>query len=333
MLASAIREGKTKATWLELTTSAGLVMDFEVYEGKSTPLADTSLGLGPDVVLTLMETLPKNSSVYFKRYLTTTPLLDALIDKAIDGTGTIMTNRVKNINFRSDTVMKQGDFWEFQRVDGKAVTVKWKDSKSVTIASTCTGASPVESVKRWSKKTKEYIDVPSPAVVRRYNSFTGGVDVCDQLLEYYRISIKTKKWTLKVSLHMLDLSLANAWMEYREACSRNGIKRETMELLEFRLGIGEALCASPKICRSDDGEALGLPYAHVDKAVREARISGVDKRLDDFDPIQVVDPIKNARCCRLPGCLSRSRTRCTKCDVFLCLTSERNCFKTFHTKA
>lgn len=52
-----------------------------------------------------------------------------------------------------------------------------------------------------------------------------------------------------------------------------------------------------------------------------------------FDHIPMVDPIKNARCCRLPGCLSRSRTRCTKCDVYLCLTSERNCFKTFHTKA
>lgn len=317
-----------------LTTSAGLVMDFEVYHGKSTPLADTSLGLGPNVVLRLVETLPKNSSVCFDRYFTTIPLLDALIDKAIDGTGTIMTNRVKNINFRSDTAMKQGDFPEFRRVDGKAVIVKWKDSKSVTIASTCTGASPVESVKRWSKKTKEYIDVPSPAVVRRYNSFMGGVDVCDQLVEYYRISIKTKKWTLKVSLHMPDLSLVNAWMEYREACRRNGMKRrETMELLEFHLAIGEALCASPKRCRSDDGEARGLPDTHVDKAVRVARIPGVDKRLDGFDHIPMVDPIKNARCCTLPGCLSRSQTHCTKCDVYLCLTSERNCFKTFHTKA
>ncbi|KAL3234081.1 hypothetical protein MRX96_022829 [Rhipicephalus microplus] len=136
-----------------LTTSAGLVMDFEVYQGKLTPLADTALGLGPNVVLRLVETLPKHSSVYFDRYFTTIPLSDALIDKEIDATGTIMTNRVKNIHFQSDTTMKQGDFQEFRRADGKAAIVKRKDSTSVTIASTCTGASPVESVKRWSKKT------------------------------------------------------------------------------------------------------------------------------------------------------------------------------------
>lgn len=147
-----------------LTTSAGLAMDFEVYQGKSTPLADTALGLDPNVVLRLVETLPKSSSVYFHRYFTTIPLLDALIDKEIDGTGTIMTNCVKNIHFQSDTAMKQGNFQEFQRAHGKATIVKWKDSKSVTIASICTGANPVESMKRLSKKTKEYIDVPSPAV-------------------------------------------------------------------------------------------------------------------------------------------------------------------------
>ncbi|KAH8042749.1 hypothetical protein HPB51_025731 [Rhipicephalus microplus] len=107
-----------------LTTSAGLVMDFEVYQGKSTPLSDTALGLGPNVVLRPVETLPKHSSVYFDRYFTTIPLLDALIDKEIDATGTIMTNRVKNIHFQSDTMMKQGDFQEFRRADGKAAIVK-----------------------------------------------------------------------------------------------------------------------------------------------------------------------------------------------------------------
>ncbi|KAH8037839.1 hypothetical protein HPB51_018327 [Rhipicephalus microplus] len=266
-------------------------------------------------------------------YFTTIPLLDALIDKEIDATGTIMSNRVKNIHFESDTMMKQGNFQEFRKADGKAAIVKWKDSKSVTIASTCTGASPVESVKRWSKKTKQYIDVQSQAVVCRYNAFMGGVDVCDQLLEYYRISIKTKKWTLKVSLHMVDLSIVNAWMQYREDCRRNGAqRRDTMDLLQFRLAIGEALCASLTRSRSDNSEPLCLSDVHVDKAIRVAKISGVDIRIDGFDHFPTVDAIKNARCGRLLGCPSRSRTRCIKCNVYLCLTSDRNCFKMFHTK-
>ncbi|KAL3198345.1 hypothetical protein MRX96_044384 [Rhipicephalus microplus] len=183
------------------------------------------------------------------------------------------------------------------------------------------------------QKTKQYIDVQSPAVVRRYNAFMEGVDVCDQLLEYYRISIKTKKWTLKVSLHVVDLSIVNAWMQYREDCRRNGAqRRDTMDLLQFRLAIGEALCASLTRSRSDNSESLCLPHVHVDKAIRVGKIPGVDIRIDGFDHFPTVDAIKNARCCRLPGCPSRSRTRCIKCDVYLCLTSDRNCFKMFHTK-
>ncbi|KAL3234080.1 hypothetical protein MRX96_022828 [Rhipicephalus microplus] len=130
----------------------------------------------------------------------------------------------------------------------------------------------------------------------------GGVDVCDQLLEYYHISIKTKKWTLKVSLRMVDLSIVNAWMQYREDCRRNGAqRRDTMDLLQFRLAIGEALCASLTRSRSDNSESLCLPDVHVDKAIRAARV-----------------PIEK------PHTLH-------KCDVYLCL-SDRNCFKMFHTK-
>ncbi|KAH7977052.1 hypothetical protein HPB52_023234 [Rhipicephalus sanguineus] len=104
------------------------------------------------------------------------------------------------------------------------------------------------------------------------------------LHQYYRISIKTKKWTLKVSLHMVDLSIVNAWMQYRKDCSRNGAQRlDTMDLLHFRLAIGEALCASPKRSRSDNGELLCLPDAHVDKAIRVGKIPGVDIRIDGFD--------------------------------------------------
>ncbi|KAH6926640.1 hypothetical protein HPB50_020839 [Hyalomma asiaticum] len=58
---------------------------------------------------------------------------------------------------------------------------------------------------------------------------------------------------------------------------------------------------------------------HIDKAIRVARIPGVNKHINGYDHVPTVDPMKNARCCRLPGCPSRSRTRCN------CLTrSELN---------
>ena len=72
---------------------------------------------------------------------------------------------------------------EFCREDNKLVVVQWKDSKGVTIASMCTGCESVENVQRWSKSEKEYITVPCPTIIRRYNQGMGGVDVCDQMME------------------------------------------------------------------------------------------------------------------------------------------------------
>lgn len=314
------------------TISKGLVMDYEIYRGKSTPLADRALGLGPNVVWRLVQTLPERSLIFFDRYFTTIPLLDELLKRGIEGTGTIMANQIKNIRFRSDNTMKQREYAGYTRDDGNVVVVKWKDSRAMTLASTSTGASPVEPVKRWSKQEKKYIDVPAPAIVRRYNACMGGVDICDQLLEYYRIAIKTRKWTLKVSLHMIDLSLANCWMEYSDACRANAVpQRDTMDLLDFRLAVAEALCSKPKRKRSEAAEEVDDSNGQIQQPYKVAKLPGEDKRLDSFDHWPTVDALKTPRICRLSGCNSRSRTHCEKCNVYLCLTSDRNCFKLFHT--
>lgn len=294
-------------------------MDFEIYQGKSTPLAETSLGLGPNTVLRLVHTLPEKFSIFFDRHFTTIPLLDEVLKKGIDGTGTIMANRVRSVRFRSDSEMKQGDFDELTRNDEKVAIVKWKDSRTVLLASTCAGATNVEPVKRWCKKEK-YIDVPAPEVVRRYNASMGGVDTCDQLVEYYRVAVKTKKWTLKVSLHMVDLAIANCWLEYRDACRKDAVlRRNTMSLLDFRLAVAEALCASPKRKRLESNNENVQPNHSTERSPGAAKMPGVDKRLDSYDHWPSVDSLSSARCCRLPGCTSRTRTRCEKCNVYLCL--------------
>lgn len=49
------------------------------------------------------------------------------------------------------------------------VIVKWKDNKSVLMASNCTGSSTSSVVKRWDKRPKTYVDVSAPKVIERYN--------------------------------------------------------------------------------------------------------------------------------------------------------------------
>ena len=68
----------------------------------------------------------------------------------------------------------------------------------------------------------------------------GGVDVCDQQIECYRTWVKTKKWTLKVALHFIDLSIVNSWMEYLEDAEKMRLpKKEILNLMNFKMSVAQ----------------------------------------------------------------------------------------------
>lgn len=162
----------------------------------------------------------------------------------------------------------------------------------------------------------------------------GGVDICDQQMEYYRTWIKTKKWTLKVILHFLDLATVNAWMEYRQDCNKAGIPNgKVKDLLHFRMDLSETLLATPKRKRTANEEIVDDEAEETKRPQNyRAALPCTDKRLDGYDHWPEVDDLPTARFCRRSGCKSRTRTRCTKCDVYLCLTKTQNCFREFHRK-
>lgn len=91
-------KGKTRPVGLKnflITTSEGLIINFEIYQGQTTPLPDKTLGLRPGVVLRLIHTLPEDSSIFFDRYFTTLPLMSKLTELQIHGTGTVQINRLQ----------------------------------------------------------------------------------------------------------------------------------------------------------------------------------------------------------------------------------------------
>lgn len=60
-------KGKPRPVGLKnfvITTSAGLVIDFEIYQGLTTPFPDKSLGLGPAVILRLIQMGSKTKKIY-----------------------------------------------------------------------------------------------------------------------------------------------------------------------------------------------------------------------------------------------------------------------------
>nr|XP_037877072.1 piggyBac transposable element-derived protein 3-like [Bombyx mori] len=319
------------------TTHDGLMIDFEVYRGASTSMGDRSLGVGASIILHLSKSIPRGSCIYFDRYFSSIPLLEKLSTIGLHGTATLMMNRIperKNIDFKPDRRMKRGESQQF--VCDDVVVVKWMDNKSVLVASNCTSADDTTFVQRWNKNISAFTDVTAPKIIANYNRYMGGVDILDQSMEYYRTFMKTRKWTLKVILHFFDLALCNAWRLYKLECAAAAIPNsKVMDLLEFRMQVADGLTNTPnrrrRISESDENAVENVVQNNNTRFKRTNQPSQA-KKYDGYDHLPCFESIDNPRACRMENCKSRSKIRCVKCDVYLCLKRGQNCFAAYHTK-
>ncbi|GBP30566.1 PiggyBac transposable element-derived protein 3 [Eumeta japonica] len=256
-----------------ITSSKGLIMDFEIYQGNTTPFHETTLGLGPCIVLRLISTLSKGSFIFFDRYFTTIPLMEKLTAEQMDRTGTLMTNKFKGYSFTKDSQMKRGDNEEVVN--------------AARNGSTCLGTQPVDNVQRWDKLTKSYVTVPCPNLIKKYNENTGGVDFSDQMMETYRSWHISRKWPVKV----FDMSLINAWYEYREASLLN--KQKPMDFLDFKLTVSDYLLGGTRKRQRDPTDNLAdMPETSYYK---RATIPTMVKRLDGYNHWPICDTLKAPR--------------------------------------
>uniref|UniRef100_A0A8C4QGL5 Si:ch211-255f4.7 n=1 Tax=Eptatretus burgeri TaxID=7764 RepID=A0A8C4QGL5_EPTBU len=317
-----------------LLSPRGVVLDFVIYQGMETwpnGLPEPTVGIRGSVVLKLSETLTAGTQLYFDRYFTSIPLLDKLKDKGILASGTIMMSNLRERQqLATDKSLKDrgwGSYDELVRSDESMALTKWMDNRSLVVASTIHGSHPETQVMRYSKKDKGYIQVTMPHAIDAYNLNMGAVDMCDRMISYYRICTRTKKWPVRVFFHFIDMALVNSWFQYVQDCEYFGVvKKNIMDLLDFRLYVGEALVISrgPKRKSLDDGrEIVRIPRQPLPN--RDMRRSG------GLHLPVVGTESNNFQRCRKPGCSKTSRIMCTSCNVFFCVQPDRNCFYEFHT--
>ncbi|KAH6945721.1 hypothetical protein HPB50_009704 [Hyalomma asiaticum] len=163
------------------------------------------------IVLKLAVTLPRGSSLYFDRYFTGVRLLESLAEMNLRGTGTVMKSRLpKGLKLKDDRQLREEGRGAMSQCVGTVSNIcvtNWYNNKPILLASTHVGMEPVDECKRFSKKERKKVPVKRPAVVAEYNAHMGGVDLCDRMLSYYPTTMRTKKWTIRTLVFMMDVGV------------------------------------------------------------------------------------------------------------------------------
>ena len=174
------------------------------------------------------------------------------------------------------------------------------------------------------KSAKEYMQIPCPLPILEYNKSMGGVDKLDFLISLDRIHIKSKKWTLRVIFHFVDLSVVASWLRYKKDCLSIGMRSsEQMSLLQFRYSIAEWLikCGTNRTARILPGRPVRRSFEYRPQS---------DVRFDGVGHLPTWNE-KRQRCKNADCIDAFSHFTCTNCKVFLCLNKNRNCFLQYHS--
>lgn len=201
------------------------------------------MGLGGSIILRLVQGLPENEN--FKVFLQASLRCLSSKIKGFYSIGVLKANRMCGAVLTSKELKRGGRGTMDARTStsGDIAIVRWQDNNIVNLASTFLGVGDVDKVRRWSKSEKRFIEVEQPEAVKVYNIFMGGVDFLDRLISYYPMTMRKRRWPPKVILHLLSLTVATCWIEYRERELKKSLKKkQIIDFLAFRDEIVQSLC-------------------------------------------------------------------------------------------
>jgi hypothetical protein len=236
--------------------------------------------------------------------------------------GTLRKNRVgvPDALKRTFLKLKKGEII-FRRND-KLLAVKYRDQRDVHMLSTIHQA----TVSVLTKTDRNGDPIVKPTCIVDYCSLMGGVDLSDQINQYYSCLRKTSKWYKKLFFYLLNLCIINAFILYRKF----GPATKT-EHSGFKLSIVNDLIE----------EAASAPRPQPEKGRKilgEKPSRLIDRHFPSHIPpkegAKRAIPARDCGACNFKISKRRSRKRkqttywCQDCGIPLCVP---RCFEVYHT--
>lgn len=324
----------------------GFIHTAEIYSGQENKAEfrrpdEPDLGSCSNVVVRMCRNIPrhKNHRVYFDNYFNSIPLIHFLKKHlGIQSLGTMRRDRIGNDRLPKKKALakvERGKIFERMGVyKGVPISVVlWKDNQPVTLVSSYVGKLPVFTAKRYSRAQKRSLEVQCPAIVSEYNRFMGGVDLLGSNVGRGKVKLKSRKWTLRIFYHFLDLMVVNAWIFYRRIMAKKGLP--ALKLRPFRIQLASSLT---QVGTFVSPSKRGRP-ATTTSPPSIRRISVVPPKAVRRDQIgHTVETSRRRQRCKnnivqrgvMKRCHRLTNKFCVKCTTYLCITSGRNCFNDFH---
>ena len=312
-------------------SSSGYCVTFDVYDGTAgvavySAQAGTNQTMGQTtkVVVGLLvkaNLLDKGHIIYLDNYYNSPDLAMELDRHDTYICGTVRVNRQGMPRAFPQVKLDKNE--AIFRRKGNMLVIKFHEKRDVHMISTCHNATYSVLNKR-DRRTGD--PVIKPTAVVDYCSNMGGVDLSDQMLQYYAALRRTVKWWRKLFFHLLNLVVLNAYklfLKYGKPPSNRAHQK-------FRAKLVSALMES----------AIDAP---VPSATPRRRGEPVDRMQGQHFPMYNIPgkesakrkhPQRDCAACNVKPKDRNGHKRkqsvfmCDKCRVPLCVPE---CFKVYHT--
>ena len=304
--------------WALADSESFYLVDFDIYTGKNH-VRPANMRLGTFVVNELVKAFyGQRHHVYFDNFFTSVELMELLQRNKSYGTGTVRKNsKGLPCGFAATKFRNSGEMKKWRK--GKMMCVTWQEKKRrVNLLTTYNKTGNLN--RRRFLRGGGQVQYPKPLAIQDYTENFNAVDKSDQMRSYYGIASKAYKWWKYLFWFVLDISLVNAFILYKEA--PGGPRQKVQSHLDFHLDVAEALIDgfSSRKRRSDVAApteaAIKVPTHHEPTRIATthgARICVLCNRENRHTPA---------------GNKIQTCFECVRCGVALC--RDRGCFARFH---
>ncbi len=146
-----------------------------------------------------------------------------------------------------------------------------------------------------------------------YNHYMMGVNMADQMMQYYHLGCRSFKWTRKMLIHFFNMAVFNAYVLHKSRM------QETMLQCKFRM-----ILASQLLCKG-----LAKVGQNEDGCSDAVEVKNVEGHWPELLPPTVKRP-KPYRACK--ECAHKKKNNTPYCCAVCMVLLHPQCFKSYHDK-